>query len=814
MDRVIALVDMDCFYVQVEQRLNPQLKGKPCAVVQYNPWKGGGIIAVGYEARACGVTRNMRGDDAKSVCPDINLIAVPQVRGKADLTKYRNAGAEVIVVLSQFSACVERASVDEAYIDITDEAEIRLKSLSENNKSLTGNMLPNTHIIGYDDKQKCPSAVEESDVRRLGVESWLSELNTHNEDRYYDKLLTTGGVIVEEMRLAVYEQTGFRCSAGVAPNKMLAKLVCGLHKPNKQSVLPQISVAGLFNSTPVRKVRNLGGKLGLSIVEQLGCETMADLTRISQLHLESVFGEKTGCWLYAVSRGIDTDPVNPRQLPKSIGCSKNFQGKAQLDTKTKVKHWLLELATELEERLITDREKNKRKAQTMTVSIRNRNCSKVLSVVSRSCSIVTYDKRVFADTAFILLKEFNTSHDEQWAPALTLLGLSAGKFKDVETSTSGLVSISKFLSQTPTTPSTQTQPSSSQQPIKRSTLTLSEMWSPNQQRIDQKQENTTEIDISESEESSFIDCSESYESKQLNQSESIRFATSTAPSRMDTRQNVLNPDEWSSTNTVHLEEANKQQNEKTQHSLSAQRLNAENSRSGLENSLSNDSTGFFGRKMRALRENCDSNASVTSAPGNYNESSNESGFFAMKMREIISKTNQESSNDENSVESTNSVFGAKNTTTTDDGKLDKTQDLKSSTNVKRKQEQSNKDQIRNQQTPLHINHEDNESSDVLNREQSLESTEEIVTEKFDSSDYMICKTCRKNVLIWNMPEHTDYHYAMEIQNQPTVRTTASATTSSSSTVKRKSNDSSSRKSKKTKLSSNSCMSLDQFFKPK
>lgn len=41
-ERVVVLIDMDCFFCQVEEKLNPDLKGKPIAVVQYNPWQGGG----------------------------------------------------------------------------------------------------------------------------------------------------------------------------------------------------------------------------------------------------------------------------------------------------------------------------------------------------------------------------------------------------------------------------------------------------------------------------------------------------------------------------------------------------------------------------------------------------------------------------------------------------------------------------------------------------------------------------------------------------------------------------------------------------
>ncbi|KAH7971509.1 hypothetical protein HPB49_025287 [Dermacentor silvarum] len=62
----------------------------------------------------------MRGEEAAKLAKDLHLFRVPEVRGKADLTRYRDAGAEVLSVLCQFSEVVERASIDEAYLDLTE----------------------------------------------------------------------------------------------------------------------------------------------------------------------------------------------------------------------------------------------------------------------------------------------------------------------------------------------------------------------------------------------------------------------------------------------------------------------------------------------------------------------------------------------------------------------------------------------------------------------------------------------------------------------------------------------------------------------
>ncbi|XP_063297640.1 DNA polymerase eta [Pelobates fuscus] len=437
-DRVIALVDMDCFYVQVEQRLNPELKNKPVAVVQYKTWKGGGIIAVSYEARAFGVTRNMFADDAKKLCADLQLARVSEAHGKADLTKYREASVEVMEVMSRF-AVVERASIDEAYIDLTNTAKKRLQEMGI--ESLSEQLLPSTHVQGYPQfctGSKCTELPKE-EQRRSGVEQWLASIPVPDE-RSPEMLLTVGALIVEEMREAVEKETGFQCSAGISNNKVLAKLACGLNKPNRQTILPLGSVSELFNQLPISKIRNLGGKLGSSIKEILGVENMGQLTQFSKSHLQSHFGDKTGSWLYYLCRGIEDEPVKPRQLPKSIGCSKTFPGKTALSTREQVQYWLLQLSTELEERLQKDRDMNSRVAKLLTVGI-HRQGDPRYSSMSRCCALTRYDAQKISNDAFILLKSFNTAgtHQEAWFPPLMMLQLSASKFTGATSSAGGIV---------------------------------------------------------------------------------------------------------------------------------------------------------------------------------------------------------------------------------------------------------------------------------------------------------------------------------------------------------------------------------------
>ncbi|XP_058128932.1 DNA polymerase eta [Anopheles ziemanni] len=423
-DRVVVLVDMDCFYCQVEEKLTPEIKGKPIAVVQYNPWQGGGIIAVNYPARAKGVTRHMRGDEAKQHCPEIELPQVPQVRGKADLTRYREAGKEVAEVLKCFTPLLERASIDEAYLDITERVLVRIREMNEGKFQLLPDKLVNTFVVGYEN-----------------IGEFVKKLSNNSDDQSSDKLeykksdikLLVGASIVNEIRAAVKEKTGYECSAGIAHNKILAKLTAGFHKPNKQTILPIDSIPKLYETLPVKKVKGLGGKLGEQVCEVLKIKFMSELEQFPESLLQQHFEERMGSWMYLMARGIDLEAVTAKFHSKSIGCCKRFPGKNAITGLATLTHWLSELATEVAERLEKDLDENNRTAKLLTVSY----CQQIDDVdvsSTRSIPLVAYEIERIATDALEAIKRntdrfLKTNSTTVLNNAIKFLGLSAGKFE-------------------------------------------------------------------------------------------------------------------------------------------------------------------------------------------------------------------------------------------------------------------------------------------------------------------------------------------------------------------------------------------------
>ncbi|KAM8708236.1 hypothetical protein ACLKA7_015240 [Drosophila subpalustris] len=444
-DRVILLVDMDCFFCQVEEKQQPEFKGKPLAVVQYNPWRGGGIIAVNYAARAKGVTRHMRGDEAKELCHDIVLCKVPNIREKADTSKYRDAGKEVANVLQRFTQLLERASVDEAYLDITETVNHRVEQLQTGAFALKPQELVNCHAFGYDNIGEYVNKITNRFANPyVDDERYMLSYDPNDLPavRQSDLRLLIGACIAGEVRAAVKAETGYECSAGIAHNKILAKLAAGMNKPNQQTILPLAEIPALFDQLPVGKIKGLGGKFGETVCEALGIKFLGQVLKFSENELHRKLDEKNGTWLHNIARGIDLEAVTPRFYSKSIGCCKKFPGRNNITGLKTLEHWLGELASEINDRLEKDFIENNRKAKQMVVQyVQDIDGEEVAS--SRSSPISHSDQETLARQALELIKAntktfLRTGSEAALNNAIKFLGISVGKFETASSSQNSL----------------------------------------------------------------------------------------------------------------------------------------------------------------------------------------------------------------------------------------------------------------------------------------------------------------------------------------------------------------------------------------
>jgi len=151
------------------------------------------------------------------------------------------------------------------------------------------------------------------------------------------------GPLGQVIRGTIFRKTKLTSSAGIGPNKLIAKIASEINKPNGQFEVALEQVPEFMEKLPVRKIWGIGEKTERKL-EELGVKTCGQLQRFSRPELVEFFG-KFGLDLYDLCRGIDHRPVEPDRPRKSLSTEETFA--ADLATVDQCEEKLEELFQEL-----------------------------------------------------------------------------------------------------------------------------------------------------------------------------------------------------------------------------------------------------------------------------------------------------------------------------------------------------------------------------------------------------------------------------------------------------------------------------------
>jgi DNA polymerase-4 len=241
---------MDAFYASVEQRDDPQLRGRPVVVA----WRGqrSVVCAASYEARRFGVRSAMPAGRAERLCPE--AVFVPP-----DFVRYRAVSRSVREIFHRYTDLIEPLSLDEAYLDVTEN--------------------------------------------KIG--------------------LPTATRVAKAIRQQIRDELHLTASAGVAPNKFLAKIASDWRKPDGLFVIQPDDISAFLPPLPVGRIPGVG-KVTEDRLKQIGVQTVGDLLALDAALLEARFG-RYGHRLYELARGIDHNLVIPDRPTKSISAEDTFE---------------------------------------------------------------------------------------------------------------------------------------------------------------------------------------------------------------------------------------------------------------------------------------------------------------------------------------------------------------------------------------------------------------------------------------------------------------------------------------------------------
>lgn len=254
--RVILHVDLDAFFVAVEQARRPELKDRP-VIVGGDPDGRGVVSTASYEARVYGARSGMALRTAKRLCPHAVFL-------RGDFKAYERVSKRFHAILREFSPVVEPMGLDEAFLDITGCEPVI--------------------------QAQCGSFPEQEMARTAA----------------------------DAIRRRVREELRVTASVGIATGKTVAKVASDAAKPDGVLEVRPGEETSFLAPRPVRDLPGLGPKAEAELA-RIGVRTLGQVAALPAAALRSLFGV-WGSALRDRARGIDPGPVaHDRDAAKSVG---------------------------------------------------------------------------------------------------------------------------------------------------------------------------------------------------------------------------------------------------------------------------------------------------------------------------------------------------------------------------------------------------------------------------------------------------------------------------------------------------------------
>jgi DNA polymerase IV (DinB-like DNA polymerase) len=118
--------------------------------------------------------------------------------------------------------------------------------------------------------------------------------------------------IAQQLKNQIRKKLKMTCSVGVSPNKLLSKIASDFKKPDGLTVVKPNYVSTFLSQLNIRDIPGIGTKTE-SILAEINCKKIEDLLKVDVFKLNNMFGRKIGAYIYNAVRGLDLEPVKPKQ---------------------------------------------------------------------------------------------------------------------------------------------------------------------------------------------------------------------------------------------------------------------------------------------------------------------------------------------------------------------------------------------------------------------------------------------------------------------------------------------------------------------